>query len=265
VHRGLPFRPVTWVKMKARNRACPRRCVASPVCTLTCTDCSQRDLGIKMALSTSLAVRALPGSHLSSGGERCPDSWSPKLSLSQKLCCFCLSQKLCHFCSPIAHPTCSLRASLCRLVSKGPESQDVSLTCSGSQSPTRQTPLLCLGRCPDVWSPSLKEGSVPEAVSLLQSALSPVQTGLSHLSRLISHLFQSLFPQYTHNQFHKCNGEQKETTLPSPKNLLSSQSPSIDQFYFLFHFVKTELFAVYSFASGREILCHLLFSDRGLI
>ena len=44
---------------------------------------------------------------------RCLDVCSPKQSLSQKLCCFCLSQKLCcfclsqklfRFCSPLAHP-----------------------------------------------------------------------------------------------------------------------------------------------------------------
>ena len=36
--------------------------------------------------------------------ERCPDVWSLKQGLSQKLCCFCLSQKLCCFCSRLAHP-----------------------------------------------------------------------------------------------------------------------------------------------------------------
>jgi hypothetical protein len=85
--------------MKARNRACPRRCVASAVCLLTCTDWSLRDMGHKMAPSPAQAVRALPGGH-----------------------------------SPLA------------------------------------------GKVPDVWS--LKWGSVPQAVLLLQSALSPVQTGL---------------------------------------------------------------------------------------
>lgn len=35
---------------------------------------------------------------------RCLDVCSPKQSLSQKLCCFCLSQKLFRFCSPLAHP-----------------------------------------------------------------------------------------------------------------------------------------------------------------
>jgi hypothetical protein len=42
---------------------------------------------------------------------RCPDVWSPKLGLSQKLCFFCLSQKLCRFCIPHSH--------LCRLVTEG--------------------------------------------------------------------------------------------------------------------------------------------------
>ena len=44
---------------------------------------------------------------------RCLDVCSPKQTLSQKLCCFCLSQKLCcfclsqklfRFCSPLPHP-----------------------------------------------------------------------------------------------------------------------------------------------------------------
>jgi hypothetical protein len=38
------------------------------------------------------------------------------------------------------------------------------------------SPLLWWGRCSDVWSPEWE--SVPETVLLLQSALSPAQTGL---------------------------------------------------------------------------------------
>jgi hypothetical protein len=104
VHRGLVFRPASWEKMKAWNRACPRRCVASAVCVLTCIDCSSRDLGHKMAPSPALAVRALPGGHLSSGGEGALMSGAQNGGLSQKLCHFCLFQKLCCFCSPLAHP-----------------------------------------------------------------------------------------------------------------------------------------------------------------
>jgi hypothetical protein len=75
---------------------------------------------------------------------------------------------------------CSLQAHLHRLVSEEHWTQDGSLTCSGGQSPPRQTTLLWQNRCPDVWS--LKRGSVPvavllllvpEVVSLLQSACSP--------------------------------------------------------------------------------------------
>jgi hypothetical protein len=94
---------------------------------------------------------------------RCPDVWSLKRDLSQNLCYFCLSQRLCSFCSQHSH--------LCKLVSEGPGTQDGSFTCSGSQSPPRQPFLLWQGRCLDVWSP--KWGSFPEAVSSLQSALSP--------------------------------------------------------------------------------------------
>jgi hypothetical protein len=73
---------------------------------------------------------------------RCPDVWSPKQSLSQKLCCFCLSYNLYCFCSQHSH--------LLRLVSEGLRTQDGSLTCSSSQSPPRQTPVLWQVRCPDV-------------------------------------------------------------------------------------------------------------------
>jgi hypothetical protein len=62
--------------------------------------------------------------------------WIPKWGLSQKLCHFSI-----------------LHSHLRRLVSKGPWTQDGSLTCSGSQSPPGQTPLLWQGRCLDVWSP----------------------------------------------------------------------------------------------------------------
>jgi hypothetical protein len=65
---------------------------------------------------------------------------------------------------------CSLHSEH-RLVSEGPKTQDGSLTCSGGQSPPGRPPLLWRGRCPDVCS--LKQGSVPEAVLLLQSARSP--------------------------------------------------------------------------------------------
>ena len=69
VHRGRAFRPASWLKMKAQNRACPRRCVASAVCTLACTDWSPRDTSHKMAPSPVQAFRDLLGGHLSSDGE----------------------------------------------------------------------------------------------------------------------------------------------------------------------------------------------------
>ena len=85
-----------------------------------------------MAPSPALAVRALP--LLWQG--RCPDVWSPKWGLSQKLCCFCLSQKLCHF--------CSLHSHLCRLVSEGSWTQDGSLTCSSHAFPAYKVSYLSL-------------------------------------------------------------------------------------------------------------------------
>ena len=80
-----------------------------------------------------------------------------KQGLSQKMCCLC-----------------SLHAHLHRLVSKGPGTQDGSLTCSASQSLPRWPPLFWPRRCPDVWRP--KWGSVPESVLLL-----PVSEALSLL------------------------------------------------------------------------------------
>jgi hypothetical protein len=83
--------PCGW-RWKPGNRACPRRCVSSAVCVLTCTDWSPRDLGHKMAPSPALVVRVLPRGHLSSVGEctRMSGAWNG--GLSQKLCHFCLSQ-----------------------------------------------------------------------------------------------------------------------------------------------------------------------------
>jgi hypothetical protein len=76
---------------------------------------------------------------------KCPDVWSLKRCLSQKLCCFCLSQKLCSFYSLYCH--------LCRLVTEGSETQDGSPRCSIAEpSWAGQTPLLWRGRWPDVWS-----------------------------------------------------------------------------------------------------------------
>jgi hypothetical protein len=60
----------------ARKGDCPRSCVTSAVCSLTLLSLlvplyrvSQRDPGHKMAPPPALAVRALPGGHLSSGRE----------------------------------------------------------------------------------------------------------------------------------------------------------------------------------------------------
>jgi hypothetical protein len=126
VHRGLVFRPAYWLKMKVWNRACPRKCVASAVCTLTWRAWSLRDPGHKIAPSPAPAVRALPGGHLFSGGEgaQMSGAWNrvcPRSCATSAVCWLTLR---------------SPRAVLCRLVSKGPGTQDVSLTCSGSQSPT---------------------------------------------------------------------------------------------------------------------------------
>ena len=66
---------------------------------------------------------------------------------------------------------CSLHVHTHRLVSKGPGTQDVSLTFSGSQSPPGRPHIFWQGKVPICLEP--KTGSVPESVSLLQSASSP--------------------------------------------------------------------------------------------
>ena len=120
VHRYLPFRPPFWLKIKVRNRACSRRCIASAVCTMTCTDWSLRDTGHKMALSPALVVRALLSRHLSSGGE---DAWMSGVQ-----------NRLCHSsCVASACPRNCVASVDCTLTwaySDGSGTQDGSLTCS---------------------------------------------------------------------------------------------------------------------------------------
>jgi hypothetical protein len=84
-----------------------------------------------------------------------------------------------------------------RLVFEGPGIQDGALTCSGSQSPPCRPPLLCWGKCADVWSSVLlpgwrwrpKRGPVPEAMLLQQPAHSPAKTSLWGTGNTRSHLF----------------------------------------------------------------------------
>jgi hypothetical protein len=156
--------------MKARNRACPRRCVAAAVCRLTCTDWSPRDPGHKVALSSTLEVRALAVCHLSSGRKRCPDVWSPKRGLSQKLCCFCLSQKLCRFCSLLTNPPQSPSWPVQTGLQGTRDSRWLSHLLRQSESYQVDTSPL-EGKVPGCLEP--KTGSVPEAVLLPQSACLP--------------------------------------------------------------------------------------------
>ena len=100
----------------------------------------------------SEGLKTQDGSHTCSGGQspprwsplfwqgRCPDVWSPKRGLSQKLCSFCLSQKLCCFCSPHSH--------LRRLVSEGSRNQDGSSRCSGNALPGRADTSPLAGKVP---------------------------------------------------------------------------------------------------------------------
>jgi hypothetical protein len=137
------------------------------------------------ALSWVSVVRVLSAGKLSSCREGAlipavqtcllAEEEGPKQGLSQKMCCLC-----------------SLHAHLHRLVSKGHWTQDGSLTCSGGQSPPRQTPLLWRGRWPDVWS--LKRGLSQSCVafacsrSCVASAvrLFTLLSPLADLCRLVS-------------------------------------------------------------------------------
>jgi hypothetical protein len=67
--RCLELRSVSWLKMKAQNGACPRSYIVSAIFRLSCSDCSLRDPGYKMALSPALEVIDLLGSHTSSVGK----------------------------------------------------------------------------------------------------------------------------------------------------------------------------------------------------
>ena len=92
--RYLSFGPASWQKMKARNKACPRICVASVVYTLTCADKSRRDLGTKVPSPGAAAKPFWAGRTPLLWQGSCPDVRSPKCGLPQKVCGFCLSQKL---------------------------------------------------------------------------------------------------------------------------------------------------------------------------
>jgi len=62
--------------------------------TLTCTDYSRRDLGTKTSPTDAQAMPSWARQTPLLWPERCPDVWSPKWGLPQKLCGSCLSQKL---------------------------------------------------------------------------------------------------------------------------------------------------------------------------
>jgi hypothetical protein len=94
VHRYLAFRLPFWPKMKAQNRTCPRSCFATVVHTLTCADYFWWSPGTKMSVTDAQAKPSQAGPTPILWPERCPDVWSPKRVLTQKLCGSCLSQKL---------------------------------------------------------------------------------------------------------------------------------------------------------------------------
>jgi hypothetical protein len=71
-----------------------QKLLASVVHTLTCADLSRRDPGIKMASPGAPANPSRIGWTALLWQGRCPDVWSLKRGLPQKLCGFHLSQKL---------------------------------------------------------------------------------------------------------------------------------------------------------------------------
>jgi hypothetical protein len=131
------------------------------------------------------------------------------------------SQKLCRFCSLYSH--------LGRLVSDGPGTQDGSIPCSGSQSPPRWPPLLCQGRCLNLWSP--KWGLFQKQccfcsllAHLLQSASWPAQTGLrgTPLSSFFLEAFKAMsFPlTIAFIVSHRCWYDVSSFSLNSKKPLI---------------------------------------------
>jgi hypothetical protein len=83
-------------------------CLSQKLCSFSSLHCYLRRLVYEGSGSQdgspTCSGRALPPrAYTSPLAGRCPDVWSPKWGLSQKLCCSCLSQKLCSFCSLHSH------------------------------------------------------------------------------------------------------------------------------------------------------------------
>ena len=121
---------------------------------------------------------------------RCPDVWSLKCGLSQKLCCFCLSQKLCCFCSVHSH--------LHRLVSEGPETQDGSPRCSSKSLPGGVDTSPLAGKVPGCLEP--EKVSASEALWLL-----PVPEAVSFCSPH-SHRLRLVLESGNQDVSHRCSG-----------------------------------------------------------
>jgi hypothetical protein len=133
VHRGLVFRSASWLKMKAWNRACPRRCVSSAVWVLTCMDWSHRDLEHKMA--PFLLWHSEPSQAATS-------------SLAEKVT-GCLELRMGSVPEAVflLQSTCSPSVVKCSPAQTG--LREIQDTCSGCQSPPRWPPLLWWGRSLD--------------------------------------------------------------------------------------------------------------------
>ena len=95
-------------------------------------------------------VRALLNGNLFSGME---GTWmsDTQNGVSPRSCVASACPRSCVLSAVYSHRL--RRAYLHRLVSKGPGTHDGSLICSCSQSPPGRAPLLCQGKCPDIWSP----------------------------------------------------------------------------------------------------------------
>ena len=111
---------------------------------------------------------------------RCPDVWSPKRGLPQKLCGSCLSQKL--LASVVHTLTCADYFRQSPGTKIAPSDPEEKASWAG------RTPVLWPGRCSDVWSPKralpqkLCGSRLSQKLFASVCILSPVQTTFLDMS-----------------------------------------------------------------------------------